>query len=124
MPEHAGTDGAAALGRMAVEEVLKQALDGGAADVFPPPEAASVDPAVVGGEDGAAEGLGGATAGQDAGESLKVWPQSRQWNLRDSKGCGFSDWDRTFLYRQTLKPVLEDPACRSGVPDGGRSVAR
>jgi hypothetical protein len=68
--QHAGADGAAPLGQLAAQVVLEPALDGSAADVFSPPQAAAVHPIIVRPEHTAPERLGRLLARQDAGEAL------------------------------------------------------
>ena len=68
--EHLWALGAAALGRLALEEILKPALDSGAADPFPPAQTAAADPIPVSEKHTPPERLSGPLPWQDARKSL------------------------------------------------------
>jgi hypothetical protein len=57
--EYPGTRVAPPLGPLALQEVVEPALDGGRANLFPPPEAAAVDTVIVRDKDTPAKWLGG-----------------------------------------------------------------
>jgi hypothetical protein len=62
--------GAMPLGELALESLLRVALDGGGPDLFPPSQAAAVDAVEMLLEDRLLEGLTGTLVGENAGELL------------------------------------------------------
>jgi hypothetical protein len=84
--EHPGTDGGAALGASALEEILEPTLYRCVFDPLTPPPAASTNSIPVLQVDNAPERFGGTLARRNAGNGCQnVRPHSRQRNFRVSR---------------------------------------